>query len=96
MKRLALAALLSLAACGELPDPPVEDAGTPCLGDEDCVPDACCGVGQNAVHVSEAPACAGVTCETSCDVTQVRCGCGVPVCRDSRCSVAVAVDPSCG
>jgi len=28
-----------------------------------------------------------------CPVMQISCGCGVPICRDSRCSVAVASGP---
>ncbi len=95
MKWLAVAALVGAAACGELLEAPVEDAGRPCLGDEDCVPDGCCGRGIWSIHVEDAPSCGGETCDGQCDVTQVRCGCGLPVCRDSHCSIAVAVDPMC-
>lgn len=95
MRWLAVAALLGAAACGDLPEPGGEDAGRPCLGDEDCVPDACCGEGAFSIHVEDAPSCGGVSCSGACDVTQVRCGCGVPVCRDSRCAVAWSVEPRC-
>lgn len=92
-----LAGLLLLCGCGSfLPEPPVPDAGRACVQDSECVPNGCCGQGTAAVQVMDAPtSCAQLTCSGMCPVAQVRCGCGVPVCRDSRCTVAVATDPAC-
>jgi hypothetical protein len=69
--------------------------GRTCHVDEDCVPDDCCGEGEFAVHVEDAPDCSGVVCAGSCDPSMVRCGCGIPLCHDMRCAVAVTVSPQC-
>ncbi len=95
--KLRLALLSLLWSCGSLiVEPPEADAGRACVQDSECVPNGCCGQGTAAVHVMDAPtSCAQLTCTGMCPTSQVRCGCGVPVCRDSRCTVAVATDPAC-
>ena len=88
--------LLLLCGCGSFLDEPLPDAGgRACVQPSDCVPNGCCGQGTAAVHVLDGPNCSQVQCTGTCPASQVRCGCGVPVCRDSRCTVAVATDPSC-
>jgi hypothetical protein len=90
-----LLALAALAGCGNLPPLQPADAGRTCFTDSDCVPDGCCGMGTNAIHVQDRPDCSTVRCTGTCPVAQLRCGCALPVCRESRCSVAVTVSPSC-
>jgi len=85
-----------LCGCGSIIDPLPGDAGRACTGDFECVPGGCCGEGTSAVHALDAPSCSGMVCNGMCPVSEVRCGCGLPVCRDARCVVAVAVDPRCG
>ena len=93
---LALCALLALAGCGIIDDFPTTDGGGPvCYSDADCVPNDCCGQGTGAVHFSLAPDCTGVVCTGTCPLEQVNCGCGLPVCRLSQCTVAVSTDPQC-
>lgn len=93
---LRLCALLLATGCGALlEEPPLEDAGRACTQESDCVPDGCCGLGTGATHRLDAPSCAGMTCSGMCPQNQVRCGCGMPICRDNRCSVAVASGPGC-
>lgn len=85
--------------CGPFDEFPVEDngSGPVCYEDADCVPNGCCGEGTGAVHVELAPDCAAVQCSGSCPASEVNCGCGYPVCRNSRCVVAVNYgDPACG
>ncbi|MFZ5440159.1 MAG: hypothetical protein ACOZQL_09135 [Myxococcota bacterium] len=97
MRARALALLLSFASgCGEVLEPPAPDAGRPCTADSECVPNGCCGEGTAATHVLDAPSCSTVMCPGQCPEAQVRCGCGLPVCRDARCTVAVSVEPRCG
>jgi len=91
---LPLAVLLSAAGCGSI-DAQQPDGGRVCYLDSDCVPDGCCGMGTGAVHVLDAPDCSSFDCAPTCPATQVRCGCGLPVCRDSRCQVAVSTEPRC-
>ena len=95
--RARLVVLSLLWGCGSFfPEPPVADAGRACVQDSECVPNGCCGQGTAAVHELDAPtSCGQLTCSGMCPQAQVRCGCGLPVCRDSRCTVAVATDPSC-
>lgn len=94
--RTLLFFLVLVSGCGTLLEAPLPDAGRPCNQDSDCVPNGCCGEATSAIHVSDAPNCSTVRCTTMCPVNQIRCGCGLPLCRDSRCTVAVAVDPRCG
>ena len=88
--------LLAVAGCGELLlEPPVPTPGRACTQDSDCVPNGCCGEARAAVHRDDAPDCSTVRCSGMCPSAQTSCGCGVPICRDSRCSVAVATGPGC-
>src|SRR5688500_7469283 len=75
--------------------PPPTEPGAACDVDEDCVPNACCGRGTGVVHVSQAPNCRSATCDGTCSPATVQCGCGIPVCRDRRCGVAVTIGPGC-
>lgn len=98
MRALRLSVLLLLAAgCGDFlpPDEPM-GTGRACTTDSECVPDGCCGEATSAIHVMDAPSCSGQMCTGQCPEAQVRCGCGLPVCRDAHCTVAVATDPQCG
>lgn len=95
MRALLAAAALALCGCGAIIDFPLPDAGRACTTDSECVPDGCCGQGTGAIHVQDGPACSGVSCSGACPPEQVRCGCGLPVCRDAHCAVAVATDPGC-
>jgi hypothetical protein len=89
-----LAVLAFAAGCGAI-DPGNPDGGRVCYLDTDCVPDGCCGQGTGAIHVLDGPDCSMVRCDGQCPLEQVRCGCGLPVCRDSRCQVAVSTEPRC-
>lgn len=95
MRALTLITALALAGCGFTIDPTPVPTGRACTGDDECVPDGCCGEGTGAIHVLDGPGCSGQQCNGQCPTTQVRCGCGVPICRDARCVVAVATDPQC-
>lgn len=85
-------ALAVFSSCG-----PIEEEGgggtlTPgkvCYSDLDCVPNDCCGEGDAAVHIEDAPDCRGIRCDGSCPTDMVDCGCAIPVCRNSRCAIAV-------
>lgn len=90
-----LALLAALAGCGTFEPLPPADAGRACVQDSECVPDGCCGRGSGAVHVADGPDCSAVTCAPDCPLTQVACGCGLPVCRDARCVVAWSAEPAC-
>ena len=94
MRFLLLVSLVFAAGCGSIIDLPSPDAGRPCTEDTECVPNACCGDGTAAVHVLDGPDCRTVRCSGACPLAQVRCGCGLPLCRGGHCTVAV--DPSCG
>lgn len=98
MRALVIAVALSFTGCGFLLGEPGGGSGMPsgraCASDDDCVPSDCCGEGSGVVHVMDAPRCPG-QCNTTCPRGQTDCGCGVPICRDSRCTVAVATDPMC-
>lgn len=87
--------VVALVGCGAIEPFPPGDAGRACVIDSECVPDNCCGRGSAAVHVDDAPDCSAVDCPDTCPLTQVACGCGLPVCRDSRCTVAWSADPAC-
>jgi|SRR5215211_3931832 len=87
----------ALAGCG------IEDfgndgggSGPVCYSDEECVPNACCGRGTDAVHVSQAPDCRGVSCDDTCPSDMIDCGCGLPVCRDNHCQAAFTANDRCG
>ena len=89
--------LLVGVGCG-----PIIDEGGPgalpgpvCYVDEDCVPNGCCGEASNAVHVTDAPSCRGISCTGTCPDNSVDCGCGIPICRDQRCTVARTVSSTC-
>ncbi len=79
-----------------------DDLGLPpgkvCYQDSECVPDGCCGQGQNAVHIDDAPDCTGQQCTGSCALKPnlARCGCAIPRCRSGRCTVALSSEPGCG
>src|SRR5690242_8893085 len=88
------------SGCG----PVIDDISTPtsgkvCYVDSDCVPDDCCGQGHSAVHIDDAPNCRGVTCGNNCPANSIDCvndvACGIPVCRDQRCTVARTVSEEC-
>lgn len=89
-----LGAALVMAGCGEVVDLPLP-MGRACTTNSDCVPNACCGRGTGAVHVLDGPDCSAVDCSDECPLVEVDCGCGLPVCRDSRCTVAVSTGPGC-
>jgi len=67
--------------------PPVISSRT-CYTDDDCVADACCGLGTAVTHVAEGPRCRGVSCTGSCPPDSIDCGRCIPVCRNSRCAGA--------
>jgi hypothetical protein len=103
LQQLALAAICAagvlggaLVACGPLDEdifgPP---SGRTCYENADCVPDGCCGQATAAIHKDDATSCTGVVCQGSCPVDQVDCGCGLPVCKEQRCTVARQVDARC-
>lgn len=93
------AVLLGLVALGcELPDPGPYDAGTGtvCYDDSECAPNACCGMGTAVINVADgAPDCRAVTCDGKCPANGIKCGCAVPVCRNSRCTSAISTTPGC-
>lgn len=108
MRRPVLVRLLSLvvgvtlggvAGCdlGTL-DPPVDDpppvlSDKTCYSDDDCVADACCGLGTAVTHVTEGPSCAGVRCTGNCPAGSIDCGRCIPICRGSRCDSACTSSP---
>lgn len=88
--------LLAVGACGSIAEtaPPPGMTGPACTSDAECVPNGCCGNGTGAVHITGAPVC-NLACTNLCPTNQVSCGCGIPVCRNSRCTVAVSGEPRC-
>jgi hypothetical protein len=94
-RRLALAAGVSLAACGPIDFPPEPLPGEICYQDSDCVPNGCCGMGTAIVEKSHAPDCSAVKCDGTCPASGIKCGCALPVCRSARCASAVATTPNC-
>jgi hypothetical protein len=95
MRLAALAVVVLAAGCGLAEAPPPAAMGPGCAADSECVPNGCCGTGTDAVHVSLGPSCSGTVCMIACPAQGVKCGCGVPVCRDSRCAVALSAEPQC-
>lgn len=90
--------LTSLSSCGPMLDDMGAGAPGPgkvCYDDSECVPNDCCGLGTGVVHISDAPSCSNVSCSSGCDSRYTDCGCGLPVCRNSRCAVAVSTDDRC-
>ena len=85
-----------MLGCGAeaLPFPPPATGGV-CFQDSDCVPNGCCGEATSSVPASEAPDCSQVACDGSCPANQLECGCAIPVCSDSQCSIAVTSGPGC-
>lgn len=88
------------AGCGADLGPVTEGGGGGgggriCYQDSDCVPDGCCGRATDAIHVDDAPDCSQVACDGQCPVNQINCGCGIPVCSNSHCAVAVTTGPGC-
>jgi hypothetical protein len=84
--------------CGSELDGPAtggSGGGPACFQDSDCVPNDCCGKGTGSVHISEAPDCSSVSCDGSCPADKINCGCAIPVCSDSQCSIAVTTGPGC-
>jgi hypothetical protein len=93
-----LGSMLFAVGCGPLDDLgelPQNPAGPICYQDSDCVPNGCCGRGTGAVHKDNAPQCGGQVCDGQCPTNGVNCGCGIPVCRDSSCTVATTVSDQC-
>ena len=81
--------------CGvDLPSPPVGN-GRICYQDSDCVPNGCCGEATDAIHVEDAPDCSQVVCQGTCPEDELDCGCGIPVCSGSHCTVAVTSGSGC-
>lgn len=98
---LALALAGATLACGPIFEDDEGGGGTGgsggalCFSDSDCAPNACCGQGTGVVGASQAPDCSAVTCTNNCPSNQLNCGCGLPVCRDGHCAVAVTTGPGC-
>lgn len=88
-----LLAVLVLGGCGDVVLSG-RDAGPgkTCFADTDCAPNGCCGMGDAVVHVSDAPDCSQAVCTGTCPKQGIKCGCAVPVCRDQRCTAALATD----
>jgi hypothetical protein len=85
-------------SCGPILEDPLDGDpldGPTCFSDSDCVPNGCCGQGTGAVHESEAPDCRAVRCSGTCNPSMVQCGCGIPLCRNSRCAVAYTSGSGC-
>jgi hypothetical protein len=90
MRREILLALMVMGVGCGIADPQSDPqpAGPVCYSDNDCVPDDCCGEATRAVHVSAAPDCRGVRCTGSCPTDRAECGCAIPHCADSHCTLA--------
>jgi len=66
--------------------PPVLSERT-CYTDDDCVANACCGLGTAVTHADEGPRC-GDPCTNGCPEGSIDCGRCIPVCRNARCAPA--------
>ncbi|MBK7858169.1 MAG: hypothetical protein IPJ65_06000 [Archangiaceae bacterium] len=97
MRRLLVTLAAVAAACGPVDFstyvPP--DNGKLCYDDADCAPNGCCGMGTAIVHKDDAPDCSAASCTGSCPVNGIKCGCAVPLCRNSRCVAAISPTPDC-
>lgn len=93
--------LVALAsACGPFAEEVDEPGGLMgggriCYSDSECVPAGCCGQATSSIHVLDAQSCDNVRCSGTCPSTMTHCGCGLPVCRDGHCSVALRHDNQC-
>lgn len=96
IRPLLFVAAVLIVSC-EIPEYRPADAGSGkvCFDDSECAPNACCGMGTAIVHKSEAPDCTAVKCSGACPVNGIKCGCAVPVCRNQRCTSAIATTPGC-
>lgn len=95
MRRLVLGLWVALVGCGPIDVEGPADAGRVCFGDSDCVPDGCCGLGEGSVHRLDGPDCSAARCDGACPEDEVRCGCGLAICRGGQCVVAVSTEPRC-
>jgi hypothetical protein len=99
---LCVGVLLAGAGCGldidDLDGLGGDGTGPTCYDDSECVPNACCGEGNGAVHYTLAPDCSAIRCSAeSCPAYTVNGGTGLPVCRNSKCTVATTVgSDTCG
>ncbi|AKF83112.1 hypothetical protein OWM54_31705 [Myxococcus sp. MISCRS1] len=73
---------------GPLLDPPPVLSSRTCYTDDDCVADACCGLGTAVTHADEGPNCRGVSCTSGCPEGSIDCGRCMPICRGDRCAAA--------
>lgn len=74
---------------GDLPlgdVPPVLSDQT-CYSDDDCVANACCGLGTAVTHADEGPTCSA-PCTSGCPEGSIDCGRCIPTCREARCAAA--------
>ncbi len=92
---VAVVLMTFASACGPFDEDPFGNGsggplpGRVCYDDSDCVPSACCGQGTRAVHQLDGPDCSSAVCSGSCPSQMTECGCGYPICRDGRCTVAL-------
>jgi hypothetical protein len=91
---LWLALCVVAFGCGPI-TPYAPPPGDTCYDDTDCMPNACCGKGDAIVFKTHAPDCTTVKCDGSCPPDGIKCGCAVPVCRNSRCTSAIATTTGC-
>jgi hypothetical protein len=87
------------SACGQYVEEPSDRGGAAggriCYSDSECVPAGCCGQAIGAIHVTDAQSCSNVRCSGTCPSNMTHCGCGLPVCRDGSCTVALRHDSQC-
>ena len=58
-----------------------------CKIDSDCVPANCCH-STNVLNKANAPDCTKIDCTLECRSNTLDCGCGKPVCVNSKCEIA--------
>ncbi|NTX00738.1 hypothetical protein HUA74_01455 [Myxococcus sp. CA051A] len=73
---------------GPLDDAPPVLSDRTCYSDDDCVANACCGLGTAVTHADEGPSCGGVSCTGGCPEGSIDCGRCIPFCRGARCDAA--------